>query len=54
MSYETRHVPSWDWALSVDHYEGKKYTCNYCGCQLENHEVFLVDGKPFCGCCKSN
>jgi hypothetical protein len=54
MSYETYHTPSWDWAMSVDHHEGKKYMCNYCGVMLEDHETFLVSGKPFCGCCKSN
>jgi hypothetical protein len=54
MSYETYHSPSWDWQMSVDHYEGKRYECGYCGVGLDNHEVFLVGGKPFCGCCKDN
>jgi hypothetical protein len=52
MSYETYHTPSWDWQMAVDHYEGKRYQCEYCGCGLDNHEVFLVGGKPYCGCCK--
>jgi hypothetical protein len=54
MSYETYHTPSWDWQMAVDHYEGKRYECGYCGVGLDNHEVFLVGGKPFCGCCKDN
>jgi hypothetical protein len=51
--YETWQTPSFDWAKSVDHYEGKMYNCNYCGCSLENHEVFLCNGKEYCGCCKN-
>lgn len=52
MSYETCHTPSFDWEKSVSHYDGKTYNCEFCGCALENHEVFLVGGKPYCGCCK--
>lgn len=45
-------TPSWDMEKCVDHYEGKIYECDFCGCKLENHEVFLVEGKARCGCCK--
>jgi hypothetical protein len=50
--YETWQTPSWNMEKAVDHYEGKMYNCNYCGCSLENHEVFLCNGKEYCGCCK--
>lgn len=50
--YETYHTPSWDWEKSVDHYGGKTYYCEHCGTTLQDHEVFLVSGKPYCGCCK--
>jgi hypothetical protein len=52
MFYEPYHTPSWDTEKSVDHYEGKKYNCDYCGTELNDHEVFLVSGKSMCGCCK--
>jgi late competence protein required for DNA uptake (superfamily II DNA/RNA helicase) len=52
MDYETYHTPSWDWEKSTSHYEGKRYECEYCGTSLDDHEVFLVSGKPYCGCCK--
>ena len=48
--YETYTSPSWE-----TEYIGRtkgKYECEYCGVELENHEVFLVGGKPYCGCCK--
>ena len=51
--YEPYHTPSWSMETAVSHYEGKRYQCEYCGCGLEDHEVFLVSGKPYCGCCKS-
>lgn len=50
--YESWHTPSWDMEKSLDHYEGKKYKCEICGCMLGNHEVFLTGGKERCGCCK--
>jgi hypothetical protein len=48
--YETYSTPSWEteWIPKIK----SKYECEYCGCGLDNHEVFLVGGKPFCGCCK--
>lgn len=52
MYYETYHTPSWDWEKAKDHYPGKTYECNFCAVQLEDHEVYLVNGKAFCGCCK--
>ena len=48
--YETYHTPSWSFE-----YIGRqksKYECEHCGVELNDHEVFLVSGKPYCGCCK--
>lgn len=45
------HTPSWDMEFAVDHYEGKKYSCNYCGVSMENHETHIREGKTYCGCC---
>lgn len=50
--YEPYHCPSWDIEKAKDYYPGKTYECEQCGCGLENHEVFLSGGKPYCGCCK--
>ena len=50
MSYETYHAPSWDYEKCTN--MKSSYECEYCGVELENHEVFLVSGKPYCGCCK--
>jgi hypothetical protein len=50
MDYETYHTPSWDYEKSAS--MKSSYECEYCGVELENHEVFLVSGKPYCGCCK--
>lgn len=52
MWYETYATPSWEMDKAKDHHPGKTYECEYCGVGLSNHEVFLVGGKPFCGCCK--
>jgi formylmethanofuran dehydrogenase subunit E len=50
--YETYATPSWEmeWAGR----EKSRYECEYCGVELYDNEVFLVSGKPFCGCCKDN
>jgi formylmethanofuran dehydrogenase subunit E len=52
MMYETYTTPSWEmeWAGR----EKSRYECEYCGVELYDNEVFLVGGKPFCGCCKDN
>jgi hypothetical protein len=52
MYYETYHTPSWDIEKAKDHHEGKTYNCDFCGVSLEDWEVYLVNGKAFCGCCK--
>lgn len=50
MSYETYSCPSWEteWIPKIK----SSYECEYCGVELSDHEVFLVGGKPYCGCCK--
>lgn len=50
--YEPMYTPSWDYLKAVDHYEGKKYECDYCGVKLEDWESFMKGGKIYCGCCK--
>lgn len=50
--YDPLHTPSWDDDKSRDHYEGKRYNCDYCGITLEDHESYMRGGKVYCGCCK--
>lgn len=50
--YENYHTPSWEMETAVKHTWGKTYECEYCGVTLSDHEVFLVSGKSYCGCCK--
>jgi formylmethanofuran dehydrogenase subunit E len=48
--YETYTTPSYefDWIGR----QKSSYECEQCGVELQDHEVFLVGGKPYCGCCK--
>lgn len=48
--YETYTTPSYEteWIPKIK----ERYECEYCGVSLLDHEVFLVGGKPYCGCCK--